>query len=224
MSPDYRPMSVLFDLDGTLVDTAPDMACALNQLLAEHGKPGLPYESIRPHVSNGARGLLGLGFDIDTPHPEYEGLRQRFLNLYESDISTHSKLFEGMDEVLDVLESQGIIWGIVTNKPGWLTMPLVEALNIHTRAACVISGDTCERAKPHPMSLLHAAQIIGLKAENCLYVGDAARDIDAARAAGMPVIAAGYGYLEPGSDPSQWGADAMASHPLELLQLIGIRP
>jgi len=217
-------MSVLFDLDGTLVDTAPDMAYALNQLLAEHGKPDLPYESIRPHVSNGARGLLGLGFDIDTPHPEYEELRQRFLKLYESDISTRSRLFEGMDEVLDVLESQGIIWGIVTNKPGWLTMPLVEALDIHKRAACVISGDTCERAKPHPMPLLHAAQSMGLKAESCLYVGDAARDIDAAKAAGMPVIAAGYGYLEPGSDPSQWGADAMASHPLELLQLIRIRP
>lgn len=224
MSPDYRPLSVLFDLDGTLVDTAPDMAAALNQLLAENGKPGLPYESIRPHVSNGARGLLGLGFEIDTPHPEYDRLRQRFLDLYESDLSTHSRLFEGMDEVLAVLEAHGIIWGIVTNKPGWLTMPLVEALNIHNRAACVVSGDTCERAKPHPMPLLHAASSIGLEAADCLYIGDAARDIEAARAAGMPVIAAGYGYLEPGSDPNLWGADAMAAHPLELLRLIGIRP
>lgn len=224
MNPGYRPLSVLFDLDGTLIDTAPDMAFALNRLLAERGKPDLPYESIRPHVSNGARGLIGLGFNMDIPHPEYETLRQRFLDLYQSDLSTHSRLFEGMDEVLNVLESQGIIWGIVTNKPGWLTGPLVEALNIHQRAACVISGDTCERAKPHPMPLLHAAQSIGLKAENCLYVGDAARDIEAARAAGMPVIAAQYGYLVPGTDPSQWGADAVAMHPLDLLQLIGLRP
>ncbi|MCW8844597.1 MAG: phosphoglycolate phosphatase [Gammaproteobacteria bacterium] len=224
MSIGPRPLSVLFDLDGTLVDTAPDMAFALNQLLAEHGRPSLAYESIRPQVSNGARGLLGLGFGIDVPHPDYDGLRQRFLDIYQRDLCVHSSLFDGMNEVLEALENDGIIWGIVTNKPGWLTTPLVQALGISERAACVVSGDTCARAKPHPMSLLHAADLLGLEVASCLYVGDAIRDVEAARAAGMRVVAAEYGYLEPETDPRHWGADALASHPLELLAIIGLRP
>jgi 2-phosphoglycolate phosphatase len=222
MSISSRPLSILFDLDGTLVDTAPDMAFALNQLLAEHGRPSLPYERIRPQVSNGARGLLGLGFGIDTQDLEYDGLRQRFLDLYQRDLCARSRLFDGMNEVLLALENDGIVWGIVTNKPGWLTTPLVQALGITERAGCVVSGDTCAKAKPHPMPLLHAAQILGIEAANCLYVGDAIRDVEAARAAGMPVVAAQYGYLEPGSDPGLWGADALATHPTDLLALIGI--
>jgi 2-phosphoglycolate phosphatase len=218
------PSSVLFDLDGTLVDTAPDMAFALNQLLVERGRSPLPYENIRPQVSNGARGLLGLGFSIDSPHPDYDPLRKRFLELYQRDLCVHSRLFDGMEEVLQSLEQRGISWGIVTNKPGWLTEPLVQALGINARAACVVSGDTCERSKPHPAPLLHAAKIIGTVAARCLYVGDAIRDIEAARAAGMSVIAAQYGYLEEGTDPASWGADALATHPLELLSLIGLRP
>ncbi len=217
-----RPVSILFDLDGTLVDTAPDMAVALNQLLTEHGRPSLPYDRIRPQVSNGARGLLGLGFGIDTQHPEFDELRLRFLDLYQRDLCAHSRLFGGMNDVLMALENDGIVWGIVTNKPGWLTTPLVQALGISERAGCVVSGDTCARAKPHPMPLLHAAQLLGLDAASCLYVGDAIRDVEAARAAGMPVVAAQYGYLEPGSDPSLWGADALVAHPMELLTLIGL--
>jgi phosphoglycolate phosphatase len=224
MSINSRPSSVLFDLDGTLVDTAPDMAFALNQLLAQQDKAPLPYDVIRPQVSNGARGLLGLGFGIDVPHPDYENLRRRFLELYQEDLCVHSRLFEGMEEVLQTLERCGVSWGIVTNKPGWLTTPLVKALGIHERAACVVSGDTCKEAKPDPMPLLHAANIVGMKAANCLYVGDAIRDVQAARAAGMPVVAAQYGYLEAGSDPTQWGADALASHPLEILSLIRLLP
>lgn len=222
MNPGYRPLGVLFDLDGTLVDTAPDMAAALNRLLEEDRRPTLPFEAIRPQVSNGARGLLGLAYRVDTPHPEYEPLRQRFLDAYQSDLSSRSRLFEGMETVLQVLETQGIAWGIVTNKPGWLTDPLVRDLGIQHRARCVVSGDTCERAKPHPMPLLHAAEILGMATAACLYIGDAARDIEAARAAGMPVIGASYGYIEPGMNAADWGADALAAHPLEILTVLGL--
>lgn len=220
MSPDYRPLGVLFDLDGTLVDTAPDMAAALNRLLHEDRRPTLPFETIRPQVSNGARGLLGLAYQVDTPHPDYEPLRQRFLDAYQSDLSSRSRLFQGMETVLQVLEAQGIAWGIVTNKPGWLTDPLVRDLGIMDRARCVVSGDTCEYAKPHPMPLLHAAQLLGMETSACLYIGDAARDVQAARAAGMPVIGASYGYLEPGTSAHDWQADALADHPLDILRLL----
>jgi len=214
-----RPGSILFDLDGTLVDTAPDMAAALNLLLLEERKQAIAYERIRPQVSNGARGLLRLGFGIDIEHPDYERLRLRFLSLYESNLSVNSRLFEGMEHVLSHLEQQDIPWGVVTNKPGWLTSPLLAALNLLDRAHCVVSGDTCEKAKPHPMPLLYAADLLGQEAFACLYVGDALRDVEAARAAGMPVFVAAYGYLETGSEPAQWGADALLRHPRDLLKI-----
>lgn len=217
-----RPRSVLFDLDGTLVDTAPDMARALNRLLEEEGRQPLAYPLIRPQVSNGARGLLKLGFELDIDDRDFDRLRQRFLLLYASSLADESRLFSGMDEVLTRLEQANIPWGIVTNKPSRLTMPLLTALGILERAHCVVSGDTCARAKPHPMPLLHAARSLGLDSVTCLYVGDAQRDVEAARAAGMPVMVATYGYLEPGSLPDQWGADALLSHPSELLALSGL--
>jgi phosphoglycolate phosphatase len=214
-----RPGSILFDLDGTLVDTAPDMAAALNFLLLEERLEAIAYERIRPQVSNGARGLLRLGFGVDDQHPDYERLRLRFLSLYESNLSVNSRLFEGMEQVLSHLEQYDIPWGVVTNKPGWLTSPLLAALNLLDRARCVVSGDTCEKAKPHPMPLLYAAELLGQAAAACLYVGDALRDVEAARAAGMPVFVAAYGYLETGSEPAQWGADALLQHPRDLLKI-----
>ena len=217
-----RPGSVLFDLDGTLVDTAPDMARALNRLLAEEGRQALEYPLIRPQVSNGARGLLKLGFELDIDHRDFDRLRERFLSLYASALADESRLFEGMDTVLARLEQADIPWGIVTNKPSWLTLPLLTELGILERAQCVVSGDTCTHAKPHPMPLLHAASNLGLDAVTCLYVGDAQRDVEAARAAGMPVMVAIYGYLEPGSLPDQWGADALLAQPTDLLALSGL--
>jgi len=219
MSGVRRPGSVLFDLDGTLVDTAPDMAAALNILLNEEHREAIPYQCIRPEVSNGAKGLLRLGFGIESHQPDYDRLRLRFLSIYESHLSVRSKLFEGMEYVLLQLEQNEIPWGVVTNKPGWLTAPLLDALDLSTRARCIVSGDTCEKAKPHPMPLLHAAKLLGQSAATCLYVGDAPRDVEAARAAGMAVFVAAYGYLETGSEPSTWGADALLEHPRDLITL-----
>ncbi len=209
--------AVLFDLDGTLADTAPDLAAALNHLLAEHRRPPVSLERARPVTSSGARGMLQVGFGIDPQDPAYEGLKARFLDLYAERICAETRLFDGVAELLAALEGRGLAWGVVTNKPERFTVPLLEALALRARAACVVGGDTAERAKPHPDPLLHAVQALGIAAARCLYVGDDVRDVQAARAAGMPVIAAAYGYLGEGGDPRAWGADAVVGHPLEVL-------
>jgi phosphoglycolate phosphatase len=208
---------VLFDLDGTLADTAPDLARALNSVRAVDGLPALPPSSLRPVASMGARGLLGTGFGITLDDPRFIELRDRFLDFYQRDICVETALFPGIEEVLLEIERQSIPWGIVTNKAERFTGPLVEALNLHRRAACVVSGDTTPRSKPAPDSLLYASKTLGVPPADCLYVGDDERDVLAARAAGMKVIAAEYGYLS-GGNPHAWGADAVIREPLELLR------
>ena len=209
--------AVLFDLDGTLADTAADLAHALNRLRGEHRREPLPLESMRRYTSSGARGLLKAGFDLDPGHQDYVALRDRFLELYEQALCVHTRLFGGMMELLETLEQRGVPWGIVTNKAQRFTDPLIRELRLHTRAACVVSGDTTAKPKPAPDPLLHAADIIGTAPAACLYVGDDLRDVQGARAAGMAVVAAGWGYLGEHEDPATWGADAVLAHPAEIL-------
>lgn len=208
---------VLFDLDGTLVDTAPDLAAALNALRSEHGLAPLPFAAIRPAVSHGSPALLHTGFGITPDSPDYPALRERLLALYETRLCVESRLFDGMTGVLDAIERRGFAWGVVTNKPGWLTEPLLRHLALAPRTACVVSGDTTERRKPHPDPLLYASRTAGIEPGACVYVGDAERDIRAGRAAGMHTVAARYGYLAPDDHPESWGADLIIDRPRELL-------
>ena len=213
--------AVLFDLDGTLADTAGDLGFALNMQRATRGLPPLPEEQIRPHASAGARGLLQLGFGLDPHHPDYEAMRSEFLDLYAESLSRSTDLFPGIDEVLDVLEKRGVRWGVVTNKPQRFTRPVLEALKLDVRAACVVCADMVPHPKPHPASLIAAARLLDLPREACLYVGDDERDIAAARAAGMDSVVALYGYLGQGG-PQTWGATAHIASPLHLLDLPGL--
>jgi 2-phosphoglycolate phosphatase len=216
--------AVLFDLDGTLADTAPDLARALNALLDEHGRPSIPIEVARPLTSSGARGMIRAGFGLTPESAQYESLKERFLELYGASICVETRLFDGIDELLRALEQRGVRWGVVTNKLDRFTRPLLDALDLTARAACIVSGDTVARAKPHPDPLLHASRTLALDPAACLYVGDDLRDIQAARAAGMPILAAGYGYLGDEGDPHEWGADAVIDHPLETLNFLGAQP
>jgi phosphoglycolate phosphatase len=197
---------VLFDLDGTLLDTAPDMGGALNELLAEHGEPALPAGIIRPWVSNGAAALVRLGF-ADADPDRHERLRLRFLELYSRRLARESRLFPGGEELLDALEAAGLRWGIVTNKPGWLTDPLLDALGLAARAGVVVSGDTLPETKPHPAPLRFAAERIAVAPAAIAYLGDAERDMIAARAAGMRAVAATWGYIDPVAGHSGWPFD-----------------
>ena len=221
MSPREGLRGVLFDLDGTLLDTAPDMAAALNQLLTAEGMKELPFETIRPHVSHGALRLVRLAFG-EPDKPRFEDLRRRFLDFYRASLAKETRLFDGFDAVLDTLESAGLRWGIVTNKPGWLTLPLLEEVGLAGRSSCIVSGDTLAERKPHPMQLLHAADLLGLEPGHCVYMGDAERDVQAARNAGMIPLVAGFGYLAAGEDPGTWQPDAIFGHPTELLEWLGL--
>ncbi len=202
------PAALLLDLDGTLLDTAPDMGGALNLLRAEHGLDPLPAHVIRPVVSHGAMRLVALGFPEATGDT-FEALRRRFLDLYAANLAIGTRLFPGFEDVLESLESRGLPWGIVTNKPGWLTDPLLAALGLDRRAACAVSGDTLAERKPHPLPLLHAARLVGVEPARCVYVGDAERDIQAGRAAGMTTVV---------EDPLQWQPHGVVASPDELLQ------
>lgn len=210
------PAALLLDLDGTLLDTAPDMGGALNLLRAEHGLEPLPAERIRPVVSHGAMRLVALGFP-DASGQRFEELRQRFLALYAENLALGTQLFPGFEAVLANLEARDLPWGIVTNKPGWLTDPLLAALGLDGRAACTVSGDTVAERKPHPLPLLHAASLIGVEPARCVYVGDAERDIQAGRAAGMTTLVAAYGYLASDEDPRRWQPDGVVQAPRDLL-------
>lgn len=216
-SPQSPSECVLLDLDGTVLDTAPDMARALNRVRGERGLHALPLSRLRPGVSYGATGLIKLGFELDPADAMFEELRQRFLIHYARDQLQETTLFDGMGATLAQLEDRGIPWGIVTNKPGGLTTPLLEALGLIHRAACVVCGDTLAKRKPDPDPLLHASALIGVAAERCVYVGDALRDIQAGRRAGMVTLAASFGYLHDDDDPATWGADGVIDHPRDLL-------
>ena len=212
------PDAVLFDLDGTLIDTAPDMGGALNNLLLEENRPTLPMQQIRPYVSQGGLVLTRLGFAGHVDEAEIEPLRQRFLQHYRAIVADESRLFDGFETVLAELESRAIPWGIVTNKPEWLAQPLLEQLGLAERSAATIGGDTLEQRKPHPLPLLEAARRIGIDAEKCIYVGDDERDIVAGRAAAMKTLVAAYGYIEDAAAIDGWQADGVIDHPLDLLQ------
>jgi len=209
--------TVLFDLDGTLADTGPDLAYALNTVLAEHGKPTLPYPRIRPAVSHGAAALVELGFGIDRTDPHFPPLRERLLEIYRQHLVRETRLFPGMSELLDSLTSRDIRWGIVTNKPAFLTDPLVDQLGLRNEIACVVSGDTTAKRKPHPEPMRHACRLAGSTPPECLYVGDAERDIEAGRAAGMRTLVALFGYIGSEDHPEQWGADGLIREPGEIL-------
>lgn len=208
--------TVLFDLDGTLLDTAPDMTGALNRLRAEHGLAPLPFDSLRPHVSHGSLRLVQQGFS-HCDAEEHPTLQRRFLEIYSEHLHQGTSLFPDMGFVLDELVKRAIPAGIVTNKPGWLTTPLLSRLGLDRRFVCVISGDTLPTRKPHPAPLLHAAKLARTDAPGCLYVGDAERDIQAARAAGMRSLVACYGYLGSGDRPETWQADGTIHSPRDLL-------
>jgi len=208
------PEAVLFDLDGTLADTAADLSRALNHLRAARGLPELPLEDLRPYASSGARGLIGAGLGILPEHPEFKTLRDAFLKHYAAGICVDTRLFPGMDELLAGIEARGLRWGIVTNKSTSLTQLLVTALGLQSRAACVVCGDTTPHLKPNPASLLHAAKELALAPRDCVYLGDDLRDVQAARAAGMRSVAVEWGY---GSSLRDWQADAVITSPQDLI-------
>jgi len=213
--------AVLFDLDGTLVDSAPDLAGACNEMRAERGLAPLPYERLRRMVGSGARGMVGVAFGLVPDSPGYVELRDEFLARYEARMTRETKVFDDMVPVLAWLEREGLPWGIVTNKATRFAVPLVAALGLAERAAALVCGDTVAHSKPHPAPLLEAARRLGLAAEKCAYVGDDRRDVDAGRAAGMRTIVAAWGYLGEDDAPNAWGADCLVGRPDELPGLIG---
>lgn len=212
--------AVFFDLDGTLADTALDLGFALNEQRKLHGLPPIDQAVIRPHASHGARGLLKIGFDVSPGDPQFDAMRNEFLDLYERHICTHTTIFPDVEETLSELTKRGIAWGIVTNKPARFTEPLLQQLGLTTNAGCIVSGDTCARAKPHPDSLIHACALIGATPDECIYVGDAKRDIEAAIAAGMKSVVAMWGYLGVEDAPADWGADVSINAPQDLITLL----
>jgi phosphoglycolate phosphatase len=212
-----RVAAVLFDLDGTLVDSAPDLAGAANGLRLARGLSELPLSDLRPMVGAGARGMVGAAFGLKPGDDGFDLLRDEFLLAYEQRLLQATGLFPAMVEVLQALEAAGLPWGVVTNKAERFTLPLVKGLSLHTRAAAVVCGDTTPHAKPHPAPLLEAARRMGVAPAHCVYVGDDLRDMQAGRAAGMPALAAAWGYLGQGEPVHAWGADAVLESPLQLL-------
>ena len=214
--------AVLFDLDGTLVDSAPDLAGAANDLREAHGLPPLPFEALRPMVGSGARGMLDAAFGIGPMDPRFDALRTDFLGRYEQRILRQTRVFASMEPVLQALQRRGLPWGIVTNKIARFSVPLVEGLGLMPRCAVLISGDSTAHAKPHPAPLLEAARRLGLQPQRCVYVGDDRRDVEAGRAALMPTLAAAWGYLGRGESVQHWNADAVLEQPQELLNWLGM--
>lgn len=210
--------SVLFDLDGTLIDTANDLGLALNSLLREHALPILSLEQIRPEAGRGSKGLIKLGFDIEESDLRYTTLCENLLNYYETYLLNTTALFHGMEEVLLYLEKKQIPWGIVTNKPEKFTYEILRGLQLTERAGCIISGDTLQNRKPHPQPLLHACEQLKQNPENCLYIGDSETDVIASKAAGLNSLVALYGYIPKIEDPKTWRADGYIQHPLEIMQ------
>ncbi|WP_291010441.1 phosphoglycolate phosphatase [Hydrogenophaga sp.] len=212
--------AVLFDLDGTLVDSAPDLGAAADHMRAVRGLPALPFEHYRPHAGSGARGMLGVAFGMTPDHAGYEALREEFYVRYEATLTERTVVFDQVEDLLEALMQQGLRWGVVTNKARRFSVPLTVAMPLFGSAATIVSGDTTPHTKPHPAPLLEAARQLGLLPAQCLYVGDDARDILAGRSAGMLTVAAHYGYLGPGADVAGWGADAEVHSPLEVLKLL----
>ncbi len=213
--------TIFFDLDGTLVDTAPDLGHALNLQLIRHGKQPLADAAIRPFASHGSRGLVGLGFGITPKDDNFIKMRDEYLSLYESVFTRSPVLLPGIAELLHAIEAKGLKWGVVTNKPRRFTMPLIESMgmNLSKRAACIVSGDDAPQPKPSPATLLMACEQVSVKPENCIYVGDAERDIQAGKAASMKTVVALFGYINVTDKPHEWGADMMIEIPSQLEKL-----
>jgi len=212
--------AMLFDLDGTLADTAPDMARTVNLMRTKRGLAPVPLEQVRPHVSKGARGMICSAFGMTTEHPDFQAMREEFLDVYGGNLCVDTTLFPGMAELLDELEAHHIAWGVVTNKFERLARPILEQLGLGARAAVIVGGDTCPRPKPYPDPLLFAAAAIQVTPARTMYVGDDERDVQAARAAGMPVLVAGYGYLGDGPPPEKWNADGIVNSASEIAKWI----
>ena len=211
--------AVLFDLDGTLADTAPDLTYALNRVRGARGLPPLPLAATRPYASHGARGLIAAGMNVHPGDTAYDALRDEFLSAYAGNLCRETRLFAGMPELLDRLDARALPWGVVTNKAERFTLPLLELLGVRSRAACVIGGDTTGRIKPHPEPLFAASRALALAPEACIYLGDDQRDVEAGHAAGMKTAIAMWGYLN-GQAPETWNADFAIQQPPDLLRLL----
>ena len=208
--------NILFDLDGTLLDTALDLANALNAVRLSCKLPQLPIETIRPTVSQGASMMIKVGFGVEVGDPEFDEIRKKFLKIYSENIAEETKLFEGMKEVLEKLEKTEKVWGIVTNKSSWLTIPLLKALSLDKRPACIVCGDTVEHIKPHPAPVIYACKQMKCDPASTLFIGDAERDIKAGIEAGAKTAVALYGYINENDNPENWGADRMIKSPYEI--------
>ena len=208
--------AVLFDLDGTLIDTAPDLAAALNSVLVQQGLEELPYESIRPFVSYGAAGLIRLGFGNELSTEQHTNVKSELIAYYQNNIANQSSLFQGLDTAISHLEKNAIKWGIVTNKPEYLTTPLLKSLNLYNRADCIVSGDQVSNPKPHPESIHLACKLINIPTNKTIYLGDAKRDIQAGKQAGLATVACQFGYIPPDEDINSWQADKIVDTSVEL--------
>lgn len=212
--------AVLFDLDGTLIDSAPDLGAAADEMRLRRGLASKPLAEYRPHVGSGARGMLHVAFGMDAQHLNYEHYREEFFLLYESCLTQRTRAFDDVDRLVASLLERRLLWGVVTNKAQRFALPITRSMGLFESASAVICGDTTPHAKPHPAPLLEAARRLSLPPAQCVYVGDDERDIRAGQAAGMKTVAARYGYLGAGADVATWGADAEVSSPLEVLQLL----
>ena len=211
---------ILFDLDGTLVDTAPDLGYALNLQRERHGLAPLAMDIIRPYASHGSKGLLGIGFNLTPEDAQFDAMRTEYLDLYDQVFARSPVLFEGVEELLHHLEQNNIAWGVVTNKPRRFSAPLLKAMALDNRAACLVCGDDAALPKPAPDTLFLACEQAKVNPNSCFYVGDAARDIEAGNAAGMRTVVALYGYIDETDQPATWGADFSITHPRQLIPLI----
>jgi N-acetyl-D-muramate 6-phosphate phosphatase len=211
--------AVLFDLDGTLIDSAPDLGAAADKMRTDRGMPSLPLEKYRPMAGAGARGMLGVAFGMTPEHPDFPAMREEFFRNYESCMTQRTYVFEGVAQLIATLAERGVAWGVVTNKSMRFTAPLTKAMPLFATAKTVVGGDSTPHPKPHPAPLLEAARQVGVQPIECLYVGDDLRDVQAGKAAGMCTVAATYGYLGS-TDVREWGADVQIDTPMALLQLL----
>jgi len=215
--------AVLFDLDGTLIDSAPDLGAAADKMRTDRGLPSLPYELYRPMAGAGARGMLGVAFGMKPDHPEFPAMREEFFSNYERCMTERTYVFEGVAQLIASLVQHDVAWGVVTNKSMRFAAPLTKGMPLFASARTVVGGDSTPHPKPHPAPLLEAARQVGVKPIECIYVGDDVRDVQAGRAAGMPTVAATYGYMGS-TDVAEWGADTRIDTPLALLGLLNFRP
>lgn len=212
--------AVLFDLDGTLVDSAPDLGAAADKMRVDRGLPALGVDRYRAMAGSGARGMLGVAFDLGPEHPTFSEMREEFFSNYEAGLTQSTVAFEGIQRVIEQLNAARCPWGVVTNKSARFSVPLTRSLPLFATSGVLVSGDTTPFSKPHPAPLLEAARALGVDPARCIYVGDDARDIIAGRAAGMRTVVAAYGYLGAAADIASWGADASLATPVDLLSLL----